>query len=160
MVNELLTPLIPVAAGGILALMGVAIGPFIAHKLSYAKDRRRERVQKFEELYILVATHERWVEQERLRVVFHHKIDAQTNPLYRAQAICALYFPQLTDHIEELSHTTQPYILWMAEAGVSRLKGTLTAENGFKDAYAPYRRKFTDTLAHLDRYATEKGDKI
>lgn len=160
MLGQTLVSLLPVIIGGLIALLGGAVGPVVSHFLTSKNDRKRERIEKFEELFELLGDYERWVESEYKRMVWGEKTVSRPSPLLRAQAICAMYFHDLKPYLVELNEATANYFLWMSDAGIRRVQKTPNISEGFKDVYAPYHRKWVECVKATSDYATTKGNGI
>ncbi|MGU3400216.1 hypothetical protein ACLBWS_10820 [Brucellaceae bacterium D45D] len=157
MVGQTLETLLPVITGGIIGLLGGVVAPFVSHRLTTNSDRRRERIEKFEELFSLLGSHDSWLEDQRNHIVFGHTINSYTPPLVRAQAICAIHFHALSSVLSELDLATKEYQHWMAQAGVRRLEGKMTTVNqGFEAVFQQYLSKRSEVLDALSHYAKRK----
>ncbi|MBM6397903.1 hypothetical protein JQC79_19310 [Ochrobactrum anthropi] len=161
MIKETIITLLPVMVGGIIALLGGIAGPLVSHFLASKKDRRRERIEKFEELFSLLGSHQQWMEKERLRMAFGRPIEISPSPLLRANAICSIYFPEMKRILVDLEYPSANYLAWAANAGERRTTGRITEMNeGLMESYTPYITKWTEAVDKFSEYAVQKGDKI
>ncbi len=158
---DALSNLLPVITGGLIALAGGAIGPLMSHFLLAKKERRRERIDKFEELLSLLSQLDEWLNNERLRVVFGENRERSQTPLHRAEALCAIYFPDFRSKFSGLTKAVMLYEVWMAKAAQKRLSDDRGPLNeGFLDVYQPYRREWVETVSALTDYASERGNLV
>ncbi len=160
MIGETLVDLLPVITGGVIALLGGAVAPVVSHFLTSSKERKRERIAKFEELFELLSDYDQWVESESLRIVWGEQTVRRPSPLIRAQAICAIYFHELKPHLADLSEAAGPYFVWMANAGMRRIQKIQIVNDGFTDAYKPFREKWDGCVKAASEYAARKGDSL
>lgn len=156
---DALVNLLPVITGGVIAVAGGAVGPLISHHLLSKKERRRERIDKFEELLSLLSRLDEWVGNERLRLVYGETRERTLTPLHRAEALCSIYFPQFRPEFSELTKTVMKYELWMAEAAQKRFKGDIKSLNdGFMEVYRPYRQTWIDLVSTMTNFASKPGN--
>ncbi len=95
-----------------------------------------------------------------MRIVWGESTVRRPSPLLRAQAICAIYFHELKPHLADLDKVVGPYFVWMGAAGIRRIEKKPNINDGFNDAYMPYRQKWTECVKAVSEYATRKGDKL
>jgi hypothetical protein len=161
MSSDIVSSIIPVATGGLLALLGVAMTPVISHVLTAKSEKRKQRIAKFEELFSLINAHDHWIDGEVNRYAHGENSERTPAPIYRASAIVSIYFPELRQTISELDVETTRYSLWMAGAAKKRLEGKVTQVNdGLIDAFSVYRKQYLTTVRKLSDYAVEKGPNL
>ena len=160
MLGQTIVSLLPIITGGLIALLGGAVGPVVSHFLASKKEKKRERIEKFEELFEVLSEYEQWVDAERMRIVWGVAGVRSPSPLLRAQAICAIYFHDLKPNLADLSTAVGPYFVWMGAAGVRRVGKKPNINDGFNEAYMPYRQKWTECVTAVSDYATRKGDNL
>ena len=159
--TDVLTNLLPVITGGVIAVAGGALAPLISHHLQSKKERRRERIDKFEELLSLLSQLDEWLGNERLRIVYGETRERSLTPLHRAEALCAIYFPQFRSSFSDLTKAVMQYEVWMAQAAQKRIRNEIQSLNdGFMDVYQPYRHNWTQLVSALTDYASEPGNLV
>jgi hypothetical protein len=149
--------LLPVIVGGLIGLLGGFVGPFLIQQTKDAADRKRKRMEKFEELVTALFECEHWVDNLRLRLVYGEQIATAISPFAKLQAISSIYFPQFAGTIGEFERRTLDYTLWMAQAGGRRTSGDLASINeGFEEAYRPFNQKRDQLLNEFKQFAREE----
>ncbi|WP_435658095.1 hypothetical protein [Brucella pituitosa] len=160
MFGQTLVSLLPVIIGGLIGLLGAAVVPIVSHLLTSKTERKRERIAKFEELFELLSDYEQWIDTENMRIVWGEKTVRRPSPLLRAQAICAIYFHELKLPLADLSTAAAPYFVWMGNAGMRRIRKAPDINEGFNDAYIPFRQQWNKCVEAVSDYATRKGNNL
>ena len=119
-----------------------------------AAEKKRQRVQKFEDLVAAVYERDHWLSSTKDVRVFGANIVLGPSPLAKVHAIAAAHFPQFNKSISQLNAPIQIYLLWMAQGGEKRLSGDLANINaGYQEAYGPYLKKLNELLNALTVFA-------
>lgn len=119
-----------------------------------AAEKKRQRVQKFEELIAVVYELDHWMHSTRNVTAFGDNIVLGPSPFAKVHAIAAAHFPQFNKSISQLNAPIQNYLLWMAQAGQKRLSGDLANLNaGLEEASVPYQKKLDELLNALTAFA-------
>jgi hypothetical protein len=144
--------LISVVVGGALTMAG----GWLVEWRKQAAEKKRQRVQKFEELVDTVYGFERWLEAQRNALVFGADVNPGPSPFAKMLAISAAYFPQFTDRVFEMETASFGYTVWMSKMAQKRLAGTLTNVDGFDEVIAPFTKKQGDLLRALTEFARQE----
>jgi len=153
----ILLPLIPVVAGGVIALLGVFGGGLLTHWLKARADRKIRSAEKLEDLLLALFSHKHWLGSMNSHRVFGGEAPTTESPIARIRAVTSLYFPDFKTKVQELDIAADQYELWMFKAGQERLeKGVLSQEilAGAGPAYQPYLTSFHALLKALEAHAT------
>lgn len=158
---SVLLPLLPVVAGGVLALLGVAIGPAISQWLQSRSVSRATRIQRFEELFGLLQQHDEWINLKTRIDAFGEKHELPSEPLAKAFAISAIYFPDFLLELRKLDVVTANYGKWTAAAAIRRLEGKISEiSDGFDDVHQPYLRAFNEVRERLIQYGVSRKTRV
>jgi hypothetical protein len=153
--------LLPVLVGGGLTLLGVAIGPAITQWLSSRTATEATRIQRFEELLDLLQQQDEWLNLQRRVNAFGENREIPPEPLSKAFAVSAIYFPNFLPDLRELQTTTRIYSLWTTQAGSRRLAGKIDSINdGFDAVYSPYLKTLEATRNRITEYAVSRKGKV
>lgn len=145
--------LLPVIVGGGIATLGGLVGPPLTHWLLRKREREKERTQKFEELIGLVYEHDHWLDLKRSIAVAGMEDTHPIDPLPKAKAIVAMYFPDLKEDFAELEILSKDYQQWILQLGLKRIDGKIdTAREGFGDVYKPFLKRFKSLIEKLENY--------
>ena len=153
--------LLPVIVGGGLALLGVAVGPAITQWLESRSASRATRIQRFEELFGLLQQHDEWMNLKTRINAFGEKHELPSEPLAKAFAISAIYFPEFLPELRKLDFVTSNYGVWTNEAAMRRLAGKMsTINDGFDDAHQPYARALNEMRDRLIEYGVSRKTRV
>lgn len=142
--------LVWVVVGGLLTMAG---GWFVEWR-KQAVEKKRQRVQKFEELIAAVYELDHWMHSTRNVTAFGDNIVLGPSPFAKVHAIAAAHFPQFNKSISQLNTQIQNYLLWMAQAGEKRLLGDLANLNaGRQEVSGRYQKKLDELLHALTVFA-------
>jgi hypothetical protein len=142
--------LVSVVVGGALTMAG----GWLVEWRKQAAEKKRQRVQKFEDLIAAVYEFDHWMISTKDVRAFGANIVLGPSPLAKVHAIAAAHFPQFNESISQLNAPISMYLLWMAKAGEKRLSGDLANINaGYQEAYVPYREKLYELLNALTAFA-------
>jgi hypothetical protein len=101
------------------------------------------RRKRFEELLSLIHLHYDWLLAKRAANMFEHDGRPAPDPLPKAIAISALYFPRFIDALQELDIRSKEFIGWTLEAARRRVDGHSDGEaKDFRPAYASYYQQY------------------
>ena len=145
--------LIAVIVGGLLTLAGGWLGPWLLQKQRDAAEWKKRRAEKYEELIAVMYEHQQWLRKAEDRVVFRGDEHEGISPMGRAEAICAVYFPEFTDQLNELERKSARYRLWMFEGRKLMENGDQSVAEKSQEAFAPYQQAYHDLLEALREYA-------
>ena len=101
------TSLWPVVVGGLLALGGTiagVIGTVIRDEIQKRHDRKKRRVDKFEELVAAVYEFDHWLDRDKDRYAYGNDVPETVSPFGKVQSISSIYFPQFVALVGELEH--------------------------------------------------------
>lgn len=153
--------LLPVIVGGGLALLGVAVGPAITQWLESRSASRATRIQRFEELFGLLQQHDEWMNLKTRKNAYGEKHELPSEPLAKAFAISAIYFPEFLPELRKLEFVTSAYGLWTSEAAMRRLEGKISAINdGFDDVHRPYAKTLSEVRDRLIEYGVSRRTRV
>lgn len=147
--------------GGGLTLLGVALGPAITQWLESRTTREAKRVERFEELLELLQRQDEWLNLERRVKVYGEVHEIPPEPLSKAYAVAALYFPQFLPDLRQLDAETRKYSLWTSHAAGRRLEGKITEINdGWGAVYGPYAKTLGEVRERIIQYAVSREGKV
>jgi hypothetical protein len=146
--------LLPVIVGGLIGLTGGLAGPWFLERREQAAEKKKKLAEKFEELIAAIHEHSHWLVTARSVRVLGIEKELSVNPITKALAIVAIYFPQFYDETKELDLAAGQFETWMFEAGQRRLGGVKDFLDGHINAYDPYARKRLNILDHLRKFAS------
>jgi hypothetical protein len=159
--SEVLSTLVPVVIGGVIALAGSWLAPWVSEKHKEATQRKKWRAEKFEELVAAIFEVDHWLDNLRETDGFGRELTSAASPFWKVHAISAVYFPELECEIDELDLATSQYRLWITEAGQRRLaRQTDKKHDGFMEAYTPYSQKRDELLKALKEFAAKEFQRV
>ena len=94
--------LVPVIVGGAIAVVGGVLAPAISRSLDDKSERRKKRVEKFEELVGALFEYDEWLDDIRDIRVFGREQLEPPSPLAKTQAIAAIYFHEFNGDLAEI----------------------------------------------------------
>lgn len=155
------TVLLPVLIGGLLPLLGIAVGPMISQWLEGRANTASVRVQRFEELLDILQRQEEWTNLLRSVNAYGEDHEIPTEPLHKAYAIAALHFPQFLMDLRQLDAATRAYSHWTSEAALRRLEGNISGiGDGFPEVANPFLTKLHELQHKLIDYAVAQKGRI
>jgi hypothetical protein len=155
--TEVLSTLVPVVIGGVIALAGTWLVPWISERHKETTQRKKRRADKFEELVAAIFEVDHWLDNLRQSDAFGRELASAVSPFWKLHAISAVYFPEFEGEIVELDLATSQYRLWITEAGQRRLARQVDKINdGFKEAYTPYSQKRDELLKAIKEFAAKE----
>jgi len=115
--------LLAVVIGGVIAIVGGAVGPLIQHFLS--ERTRDEEARRTNVRALILAVHELsdWMERDRGNQMFDKGHELGTSPLATIEALARVHFPQASLELATLSVATARCRLWTTERAKERLAG-------------------------------------
>ncbi|TPN28357.1 hypothetical protein FKO01_21800 [Mesorhizobium sp. B2-3-3] len=153
--------LLPVIVGGALTLLGVALGPAVTQWLETRSAMEQKRAQRFEELLALLQSQDEWLELKRLVYAFGETREIPSEPLAKALAISALYFPEFLSGLKQYDLESTRYSLWISGAARRRLeKSSEPINDGFDVAYETYRKNFLEVRERIIQHAVSRNGKV
>jgi hypothetical protein len=143
--------LVPVVIGGVIALAGTWLGPWISERHKERQEKKKVRTAKFEELVASVYEFDGWLDKERDANFANETSKQGLSPFAKLDAIAAVHFPQFDGLIQQLDQEAAKYIVWMNQTRVDIIKGTLGADplDGYAEIIRPYtavRNKLLEAL--------------
>ncbi|WP_172723972.1 hypothetical protein [Neorhizobium sp. T25_27] len=155
------TVLLPVIIGGVIAAIGGAIGPFLAHLLTSRASKQQKRNESFEKIIEAVYEHDHWLTEKRNVVVFGEVKDLPPEPIYKAVSIALIHFPELMEKMQILNLKSDHYLIWMGNAGLKRLKNEIESLNeGGVEAYRAYAESRLDFLSAGSKYVADRYGRV
>jgi hypothetical protein len=148
--------LLPVIVGGLIGLTGGLAGPWFLETRKQAAEKKKKRAEKFEELIAAIHEHSHWLDTARSIRVLGIEKELGVNPVTKALAIVAIYFPEFYDEMKEVDLAADQFETWMFEAGQKRLDGVKDFRDGHIDAYDPYARKRLNILNNFRKFASDE----
>lgn len=129
----------PVIVGGLIAVIGAGIGPFITHLLTSRAARVEKRQKLFESMLAALFEFDHWLNLKKDSYVFGKGRDLPYSPISKAIAVALMYFPEALPALRDIEIKGHDYQKWMTEASLRRLSGQIeTLNDGFEEAYKPY----------------------
>ncbi|HYR77439.1 MAG TPA: hypothetical protein VEM96_16615 [Pyrinomonadaceae bacterium] len=104
-----LVALLPVLVGAALGLVGALVGRRYAHGLASKKDQTALRRGKMEELVAASYELKLWLTKEENYFLFRGPDVIELSPLVKTEMLVKLYFPSLSDTINELALAAAEY---------------------------------------------------
>jgi hypothetical protein len=148
-----------VIVGGLLTMGGgvvTFIGTVVRDALQSHKDIKKRRNEKFEELVGALYEFDHWMETKMNITAYGEKVPLAISPFAKLQAISSVYFPQFDQTIRDLNTAALGYMMWMSQAGHSRLVGEIQNVNvGLDEAYRPYMQKRELLLEEFKQFARD-----
>jgi hypothetical protein len=142
------TSLWPVVLGGLLtgifALGGLAVGHIATARRDAAQEAReakKRRADKFEEMVAAVYEFEHWQDRYQDRYIFGADVPETVSPFAKVQSIGSVYFPQFNNLIRELKGAAFLYRRWIVGAAQRRRNNDANWNDGLNNAYDPYLQK-------------------
>lgn len=148
--------LIPVIVGGLIGLAAGLIGPWFLESRKQEAEKKKKRAEKFEELIAAIHEHAHWLDTARSVRIFGSDKELGVNPITKALAIVAIYFPQFYEEMKEIDLAAGKFETWMFEAGQKRMDGDKNFRDGHIEAYDSYARKRLNLLENLRKFAAEE----
>jgi hypothetical protein len=151
--------LLPVLAGGALALLGSfigsVIGPFFIQRTKDATDRRRKRAEKCEELMGAVVEHYHWNNALRYFTISGQGNQPTLSPITKIQAIVGMYFPEFDSLALQFDTVSLAYERWILDMGQRRVRNQPGYDTlpGHDDVLPPYIAKRMEFLSALRDFA-------
>lgn len=159
--NAIWPVLLPVIIGGILAIVGGAVGPAISHLLPHRSSLRADRTSRFEALLASMYAFDHWLDLTKNAIAFGAEADLGPPPISQTVSIASLYFPNLLDSVRAVEIASVSYKSWMSQAGQRRLSGeTLKINDGLEEAYRPYLRALNGFFDAATKYASDRNGKV
>ena len=112
---------IPVLVGGLLAVLGGVATQILTHWLARRRERESFRRERIESLVKALFAQSQWIQDHRDAMI-HNKAHDTPQPLFEAQMIQNLYFPEFHADIGELMRIQLPMIKFIGEQRVARLR--------------------------------------
>jgi hypothetical protein len=153
--SGMLATLVPVVIGGVIALSGTWLGPWISERHKEKQERKKINASKFEELVAAVYEFDGWLDKERDANFANEASKQGMSPFAKLEAIAAVYFPQFDGLIRQLDQEAGKYTIWMNQTRVKIITGTLAADplDGYKEMIEPYAEARNKLLQALRDFA-------
>jgi hypothetical protein len=154
-ISPLLNVLLPVIVGGAIGIIGGLVGPYFIQRAKEKADKKRTRIEKFEELLAAVAEHYYWIAATRYFFISGQGSEPTLSPMPKIQAITATYFPEFQALVRQLDSTSNEYEVWMLNIGQKRLRNEPGYERlvGAAEVMTKYTNARMAFLAELRRFA-------
>lgn len=98
--RNMLDTLIPVIVGGVIGILGGLVGPPLSYWLSERSEKKKQKVEKFEELMDAIYAYEHWLDLVKNIRVFGHEDTHPPSPLSKVRAISSIYFSPVRSVLE------------------------------------------------------------
>ncbi|WP_132663894.1 hypothetical protein [Rhizobium sp. PP-CC-3G-465] len=155
------TVLLPVLIGGVLAVIGGAVGPAIGHILVAREAARTRRRERLEALLAAVISQSDWLQAKVRTTLFSENPDIQTQPLPTAVSIATIYFRDLLPALRTLEIASLEYQGWITTAGINRLENKKAEfEEDFKTTYGAYIKEVANFMDAVENYVKEHPSEI
>jgi hypothetical protein len=154
--SGMLATLIPVVIGGVIALAGTWLGPWISERHKEKQEKRKTRALKFEELVATVYEFDHWLDRERdANITGVDYVSQGMSPLAKLDALAAVHFPQFDELIRELDTAADRCVIWMTNIRLKQVSKTLGDNplEGFREVIEPYTEKRNNLLKALREFA-------
>lgn len=155
---QILISLIPVLAGGFLALAGgIGVG-LLSHWLKTRTEKANRRIDKHEELLVALFDQKIWLGQVNSHRVFGGEEPQLQSPAAKILAISSVYFPELKSKFAALDSAADQYELAMYNAATERVTAIVLSQaslESVKRAYEPYTSAFHELVRILQEYGVE-----
>ncbi|MGA3303225.1 MAG: hypothetical protein ABSC72_08050 [Methylovirgula sp.] len=146
-VSNVWAPLLPVVVGGLIALAGSWLGPWLSQRQKEKMEEKTRRAEKFEELVKAIYELEHWLDMERNSSLVGDFTDRRLSPFAKIEAISTLYFSEFEEQVCDLDKALAAYIAWATTIGYKKVVGELSASETNLDGF--------DEV--LDRYNQANG---
>jgi hypothetical protein len=94
--------LVPVAAGGIIAMIGGMSAQLLTHRLTASREARKLRTERIERMVEAVWEHSDWLQQAKQASMTTGIKLTSPDPLDKARMIQTLYFDELDAAMKEI----------------------------------------------------------
>ena len=150
--------LLPVLVGGAIGIIGSFVGPFFLQRVKDAADKKRKRVEKFEELVAAVVEHYHWMANVRYFFLTGQGSQGTLSPITKIEGIVSTYFPEFEMLVRQLDSASNQYEMWILDTGQKRVRGEqgyekLTGHDGVLTKYTEKRAEF---MLELKLFARRK----
>jgi hypothetical protein len=139
--------LLPVFAGGVLAILGGAGSQYLIYCLNKSRDRNLLLREKAEALVKALYANNHWLDTKRNNLLFREKDHEEPPPLDEARMIQRLYFPELSPFVKAIIAAQSPMVAFLYEQRSAQLKDKEAWLNNnnlapFGDMFAQYLNAF------------------
>lgn len=151
--TQALITLMPVIAGGVIAIAGGVLGSVLSHLLKTSTDRRERRRTKLEEIVTLTFEVEQWLERQRDYFWWGKQAVVGVSPLDKSRSMTNLYFPELRDPMSSFWTSAVNLNQWVIAGGQERSDAGEVSQahmDSYPQAYEPFHRSH---MAFIDRAA-------
>lgn len=150
--------LAPVIVGGLIALAGSWLGPWLSERYKDKQEKRKTRASKFEELVATVYEFDGWLDKERDACFANETSKQGLSPFAKLEAIAAVHFSQFDGLIRLLEQEAAKYTVWMNQTRVNIIQGTLGKNplDGYTEVMEPYNAARTQLLQALREFARKE----
>lgn len=107
--------LLPVVGGAVIGVIGGLVGTSYAHRLSRKHSQKEELKKKLERLVTEAYEIDVWLKKQEGYYLFGGEEILEQSPIAKIEAIAALYFPELSAQVANLSSKNTEYKLWLLE---------------------------------------------
>src|SRR5882724_7673505 len=109
--------LVPVIVGGVIGFASGFFAPWFLEARKQEAEKKKKRAEKFEELIAAIHEHAHWLDTARGVRIFDSGKELGVNPITKALAIVAIYFPNFYDEMKEIDLAAGNFETWLFEAG-------------------------------------------
>jgi len=151
---QILISLIPVIAGGFVAIIGALSGSLLTYFLNLKSKQIEIKREKLEKLVIAANRTEKWLDDYKNTKFLQNNLDLGLNPIEEVRYLSALYFRQLNSEVVKLSKASNKYISLIAECHVDQLK-TGSIPNTFLEKFGTVYGDVVEANSNLLKKASE-----
>jgi len=146
--------LLPVLAGGLLAILGGAGSQYLIYRLNKSRDRKLLLREKAETLVEALYANNHWLDTKRNSLLFRETDHEEPQPFHEARMIQRLYFPELSPFIEAMMVAQLPMVTFLYDQRIAQLKNKevwLKTHDlaPFKDMYGQYLDAFHSCVEQI-----------
>lgn len=155
--TQALITLVPVVAGGMIAIAGGVLSSILSYLLKTSSDRRELRRTKLEEIVTLTFEAEQWLEYQRDYFWWGKQKVNGISPLDKCRSMTNLYFPELRDSMSNFWMSAVKINKWILAGGQERSttgEVSKTHMDCYPQVYEPFHSnhmEFVDRAAEVMR---------
>ena len=126
---EALKALLPVMLGGLIGLLGAAIGSVMPHVLKTKTDKRNRKREKLERFVSLAYETRHWIQTNIIAELYGQPSDTRIIPTAEMRMLSLLYLPELKQEVVDLNDYIINFHNWAMEQGLrKRQQGSFGVE--------------------------------
>jgi hypothetical protein len=149
--------LVPVMVGGAIGLVGGWLGPWLVERRKEIAEKKKRRIEKFEELVAALFEYEHWLDVVRDMQLSTKATEIvptlPPSPFAKLHAISAVHFPEFETKIFELEAAGNIYQSWMVDARSKKVGGEKDYIGEYLEVYQPFVNLSRRLLVELRKFA-------